>query len=64
MAIPPDPYTQTRPFPPETPRDPNADTVIAESERGEDEARDEYVDTLSHTPSRPLSHDEKEAAGV
>jgi hypothetical protein len=62
MTIPQDPYLQGRPFPPETPRDPNAGTVIPESERGEDEARDEYVDTLSHTPARPLSHDEEDAA--
>ena len=28
MTIPQDPYLQGRPFPPETPRDPNAGTVI------------------------------------
>ena len=62
MAFPPDPYTLTRPLPPETPRDPNAETVVPRSERGEDEARDEYMDTLSQPPARPLNHDEKDAA--
>lgn len=62
MALPPDPYLQDRPFPPPTPRDPNADTVLDESERGKDEARGEYVDTLSHTPARPLTDDEEDAA--
>jgi hypothetical protein len=47
---------------PETPRDPNAGTVLDESERGKDEARGEYVDTLSHTPARPLTDDEEDAA--
>jgi hypothetical protein len=62
MTIPQDPYLQGRPFPPETPRDPNADTVLDESERGKDEARGDYVDTLSHTPARPLTDDEEDAA--
>ena len=62
MAIPPDPYLQGRPFPPESPRDPNAESVLDETERGKDEARGEYVDTLSHTPARPLTDDEEDAA--
>ena len=62
MALPPDPYLQGRPFPPEAPRDPNADTVLDESERGKDEARGEYVDTLSNTPARPLTDEEEDAA--
>ena len=62
MAIPQDPYLQGRPFPPESPRDPNADTVLDETERGKDEARGDYVDTLSHTPARPLTDDEEDAA--
>src|SRR4051812_3248485 len=62
MTVPQDPYLQGRPFRPETPRDPNDDTVLDESERGKDEARGEYVDTLSHTPARPLTDDEEEAA--
>ena len=62
MTIPQDPYLQGRPFPPETPRDPNADTVLDKSERGKDEARGEYVDTLSQTPARPLTDEEEDAA--
>ena len=62
MALPPDPNLQARPFPPEAPRDPNAGTVLDESERGKDEARGEYVDTLSSTPARPLTSDEEDAA--
>ena len=62
MALPPDPYVRDRPFPPPEPRDPNADTVLDESERGKDEARGEYVDTLTHMPARPLTDDEEDAA--
>jgi hypothetical protein len=62
MALPRDPFLQERPFPPETPRDPNAGTVLDESERGKDEARGDYVDTLSNTPARPLTDDEEDAA--
>ena len=62
MAVPRDPYLQGGPLTPETPRDPNAGTVLDESERGKDEARGEYVDTLSHTPARPLTDEEEEAA--
>jgi hypothetical protein len=62
MALPPDPYLQDRPFPPPDPRDPNAGTVLDESERGKDEARGEYVDSLTNTPARPLSDDEEDAA--
>lgn len=62
MALPRDPYLQERPFPPESPRDPHADTVLDERERGKDEGRGEYVEALSHGQSRPLTGDEKEAA--
>lgn len=63
MAIDPrDPYLQERPFPPETPRDPNRGTVLADDERGKDPARGEAMDDLTTMPARPLTHDEKEAA--
>ena len=61
MVFPQDPYIQGGPLPPERPRDPNAGTVLDERERGEDEARDEYVDTLAHAPARPLTDDEEDA---
>jgi hypothetical protein len=60
MAVPPDPYVHGRPFPPPEPRDPNAGTVLDESERGQDEARGDYVDTLSHAPARPLTDEEED----
>lgn len=62
MSVPRDPFLPERPFPPDAPRDPNARTVLDESERGEDELRDDVMDTLTHQPSRPLTGDEKEAA--
>lgn len=62
MTLPRVPLVPEGPFPPGPPRDPNAGTVLDESERGKDERRGEYVDTLSNTPARPLSDDEKEAA--
>ncbi len=62
MALPPDPYLQDRPFPPPQPRDPHAGTVIDERERGTDDVRGDAVDALVNAPSRPLTHDEKEAA--
>jgi hypothetical protein len=62
MTVPRDPFLNERPFPPEAPRDPNARTVVDESERGEDEVRDGIMDTLTNQPSRPLTGDEKEAA--
>jgi hypothetical protein len=62
MAIPRDPYLAGSPLPPPTPRDPNADSVLDESERGEDEAREyaEHVELAG--PDRPLTDDEKDAA--
>ncbi|MCC7369382.1 MAG: hypothetical protein IT306_13215 [Chloroflexi bacterium] len=57
-----DPLLLERPYPPTTPRDPNADTVLDESERGQDEVRGDAVDSLMAEPARPLTHDEKEAA--
>ena len=62
MALPPDPYLQDRPFAPPTPRDPNADTVLDEHERGTDDVRGDAVDALVNAPARPLTGDEKEAA--
>jgi hypothetical protein len=62
MALPPDPYTGDRPFPPPAPRDPNAGTVLDEHERGKDDARGDVVDTLLNTPARPLTDEEKDAA--
>jgi hypothetical protein len=62
MAVPRDPYLQGGPLPPPAPRDPNADTVLDESERGQDELRGEVVDTLLKSPARPLTHDEEDAA--
>ena len=57
-----DPYLAGSPLPPGAPRDPNAGTVLDESERGEDEVRDDVVDTLLTTPARPLTDDEEDAA--
>jgi len=62
MTVPNDPYLAGSPLPPGTPRDPNAGTVIPVSERGEDDVREDVMDTLTNAPSRPLTHDEKEAA--
>lgn len=62
MALPRDPYVAGSPLPPPAPRDPNADTVLDESERGEDEAREYAVDAELAGPDRPLTSDEKDAA--
>jgi hypothetical protein len=62
MTVPNDPYLAGSPLPVETPRDPNARTVIPVSERGEDELRDDIMDTLTNAPAHPLTHDEKDAA--
>jgi len=62
MALPPDPYLQDRPYPADRPRDPNADTVLNESERGTDDMRGDAVDSLLAGPSRPLTSDEKDPA--
>jgi hypothetical protein len=62
MSVPQDPYLQGRPLPPTTPRDPNAETVLDENERGKDDVRGDVVDTLTKTPARPLTDDEKDAA--
>jgi hypothetical protein len=61
MSVPRDPFMPERPFPPDAPRDPNARTVLDERERGEDELREDVMDTLTNQPSRPLTDDEKEA---
>lgn len=62
MSIPRDPFLHDGPLPPPAPRDPNAGTVLDESERGKDEARGDYVDALSQTPARPLTDDEEDAS--
>ena len=62
MAVPRDPYLVGGPLEPVRPRDPNADTVLDETERGEDPARGEYLDAELGGLSRPLTDDEKEAA--
>jgi hypothetical protein len=62
MTVPRDPFLLQRPFPPEAPRDPNADTVLDESERGKDELRADAVDALATQPARPLTDDEEDAA--
>ncbi len=62
MAVPQDPYLQGGPIAREVPRDPNADTVLDERERGKDELRGESVDSLMATPARPLTDDEEDAA--
>jgi hypothetical protein len=50
------------PFEPVPPRDPNADTVLDKSERGEDELDNEVLDAELTGSGRPLTDDEKEAA--
>jgi hypothetical protein len=62
MSVPQDPYLQGGPLPPATPRDPNAGTVLDESERGKDDMRGDVVDTLTTTPARPLTDEEEDAA--
>lgn len=62
MAIPRDPYLAGSPLPPPAPRDPNADTVLDESERGQDEAREDAVNVELAGQDRPLSDDEEDAA--
>src|SRR4051812_12492881 len=62
MAVPRDPYLAGSPLPPPTPRDPYAESVLDESERGQDEAREYAVDDELDTPARPLTGDEKDAA--
>jgi hypothetical protein len=57
-----DPYVAGSPLPPPAPRDPNARTVLDETERGQDPERGDIVDTLTTEPARPLTDDEKEAA--
>jgi len=62
MTVPRDPFMLEGPLTHETPRDPNARTVVNESERGEDEMREDAMHSLSNQPSRPLTGDEKHAA--
>jgi hypothetical protein len=57
-----DPYLAGSPVPPPAPRDPNAESVLDETERGKDLERADIVDTLSATPARPLTDDEEDAA--
>jgi hypothetical protein len=62
MSVPRDPYLQDGPLPSPPPRDPNAGTVLDESERGKDDVRGEIVETLLSGPARPLTDEEEEAA--
>src|SRR4051812_7107224 len=62
MAVPRDPFLNQGPLPPPAPRDPNADTVLDETERGEDPARGEYVHEEMVGLDHPLTDDEKDAA--
>jgi hypothetical protein len=62
MSIPQDPYLAGSPLPPPAPRDPYAESVLDESERGEDEAREHAMAEEVDTPARPLTGDEKDAA--
>jgi hypothetical protein len=62
MTLPQDPYLLSGPLTPASPRDPNADTVIDESERGTDGVRGDAVDSLLNEPARPLTDDEEDAA--
>jgi hypothetical protein len=62
MAIPRDPYLAGSPLPPPAPRDPNAETELDVTERGQDPAR-EYVEHAEMAgQDRPLTSDEKDAA--
>ena len=62
MSVPRDPYLQDGPLPPPAPCDPNAGTVLDGRERGQDEARSDIVDELTHAPARPLTDEEEKAA--
>jgi hypothetical protein len=62
MALPQDPYLNTGPLPPPEPRDPNAGTVLHESERGQDEERENFMNSEMAGQDRPLTDDEKDAA--
>lgn len=62
MAVPRDPFMPQGPIQPVAPRDPGADTVLDETERGEDPGRSEYMDAEMAGVERPLTDDEKDAA--
>jgi hypothetical protein len=62
MAVPRDPFMPQGPFRPVAPRDPGVDTVLDETERGEDPARGDYVHEEMAGSDRPLTDDEKDAA--
>jgi len=62
MAVPRDPLAPQGPFEPIVPRDPNADTILSETERGEDPLREDYVNAEMAGEDRPLTGDEKDAA--
>jgi len=62
MAVPRDPYLAGSPLPPPAPRDPYAESVLDDSERGQDEVREDIVTDEIDTPARPLTDDEKDAA--
>jgi len=62
MAIPRDPYLAGSPLPPPEPRDKYAESVLDESERGEDEVREDFEHAEAAGLDRPLTSDEKDAA--
>ena len=62
MAVPRDPFMPQGPFQPVVPRDPGEETVLDETERGQDPARGEYVDAEMAGLERPLTDEEKDAA--
>jgi hypothetical protein len=62
MTVPQDPYLAGGPLPPPAPRDPNAGTVLDESERGEDEGREAVMNAEVAGLDRPLTEDEEDAA--
>jgi hypothetical protein len=60
MAVPEDPTF--RGALPQTPAGGVPEGELAPTERAQDPAREEYVDELATTPSRPLTDEEEEAA--
>ena len=62
MAVPRDPFLTQGPLEPVAPRDPGAETVLDETERGQDPVRGDAVDAELTGLDRPLTDDEREAA--
>ena len=64
MAASQDPWLTEGPLPPPAPRDPNAKSELAPTERGQDVAREGTMGELLDTPSRRLTDEEEDAARV